>query len=134
MFIEAPSKPKRAEYLLATFAFAGLLPSVVGPFIGSGPNEPFFEYFANRGVRAINAGAIGVDALILFLVLFSTVRRNWSWAKTAAVASVALLGTVLCWLELWYGSTFYYGEVRDKQGLPFFTNNFGVFGSFCFLA
>jgi hypothetical protein len=31
----------------------------------------------------------------------------------------ALAIAILQWYELYYGSTFYYGEVRDKQGLSF---------------
>jgi hypothetical protein len=44
------------------------------------------------------------------------------------------LAILLIWFELWYGPTFYYGEVRDKQGLPFGVNNFGLLGSILFFA
>lgn len=45
----------------------------------------------------------------------------------------AVSGATLTWTELWYGSTFDYGPVRDKQGLPFGVNHGGVLGSFLFL-
>ena len=47
--------------------------------------------------------------------------------------AASLIGALLTWLELWYGSTFYYGEVRDKQNLPFGINNGGALGSVVFL-
>ncbi len=46
---------------------------------------------------------------------------------------LAAIGAALTWIELWYGSTFYYGEVRDKQGLPLNVNNIGPVGSYAFL-
>ena len=37
---------------------------------------------------------------------------------TGYIFSALTIG-FLQWYELYYGSTFYYGEVRDKQGLMF---------------
>ncbi len=34
------------------------------------------------------------------------------------LGAILIVG-LLQWIEMWYGSTFYYGEVRDKQGLGF---------------
>ena len=44
-----------------------------------------------------------------------------------------MLGAILPWLELWWGSTFYYGEVRDKQGLPNSVVNIGTLGALVLL-
>lgn len=47
------------------------------------------------------------------------------WIKNKTIRPISfkillllvLIIALLQWFELWYGSTFYYGEVRDKQGL-----------------
>lgn len=45
--------------------------------------------------------------------------RNWKLGSKYFIAFVSIIIGLIPWIELWYGSTFYYGEVRDKQGLGF---------------
>ncbi|MGH1365971.1 MAG: hypothetical protein ACRBF0_20600 [Calditrichia bacterium] len=97
------------------------------------PRNPYFEYYANPVIRLLVFGAIVIDLLIIF----SIVSLKQSGATSALRIMVLLLIVVaigLIWTELWFGSTFYYGEVRDKQGLPFSVNNFGLLGSVLFTA
>jgi hypothetical protein len=51
------------------------------------------------------------------LLCFEKLKRKVIFL--ALYLSSALIIAVLQWYELYYGSTFYYGEVRDKQGLGF---------------
>jgi hypothetical protein len=97
-------------------------------------NDPLVVCEANTVVRTLNAVALAVDVLILLLVAEGLITRRWPSILQLSVCFFAVVAAALTWFELWYGSTFYYGEVRDKQGLPIGVNNLGALGSFCFLA
>jgi hypothetical protein len=84
-------------------------------------------------IKTIASTAIVMDAVIALTILVFVGRRHWTSMAAVTVYASATLGALLPWVEIWYGSTFYYGEVRDKQGLPFGVNNFGPIGTFCFL-
>jgi len=76
-------------------------------------------------------------AIIVSMVAWTVTsesKRRSSIYYGLALKAFALLGASLAWIELWYGSTFYYGEVRDKQGLPYGVNHFGPIGGFIFLS
>jgi len=45
---------------------------------------------------------------------------------------ICLISIFLYWFELYYGTTFYYGEIRDKHGLYLCTINNGILGSIFF--
>jgi hypothetical protein len=138
----ARARPGVAEWLLVAFcALAGLGLYVAywnGEFAWSvdptNYTNPFARYYANVGVRAITIAAYAVDAGIVLTVVGWAVRRAPASTTLRILLGLCLLGAAIIWVELWYGSTFYYGEVRDKQGLPFGVNNGGPLGSVAFLA
>ena len=82
--------------------------------------NPFDSFNRNSGIITISI--ISLIARILFLTafLFLAVERfrNHKSFKIIYLSTALLIG-FLQWYELYYGSTFYYGEVRDKQGLMF---------------
>jgi hypothetical protein len=89
-------------------------------FPGDTKSDPFHTYNNNPGIIRISIASIASQILfiILFLVLSAESYRNNAFIK-AAYLFLALVIGFLTWYELYYGSTFYYGEVRDKQGLMF---------------
>jgi hypothetical protein len=123
----------RTERCLAWFAVAAFLFTAIGLWAGS-TDRAYAEYYHNPVIRTIQLGASGVDLGVLLSIACWRRARPPQWPITIALTILALAGTWLTWFELWYGSTFYYGEVRDKQGLPYNINNFGVLGGFVFLA
>jgi ABC-type Na+ efflux pump permease subunit len=90
--------------------------------IFSGPTEvdPFNAYNTNPGIIKISIASLisRVSFIVLFLVLLRERYRDNVPLKLIYLLSALVIG-FLQWYELYYGSTFYYGEVRDKQGLMF---------------
>jgi hypothetical protein len=76
-----------------------------------------------------------MDFIIIGLMIL---LLNEKYKHNKVIINILLCVLITCVLlifgELYYGSTFYYGEIRDKQGLPFLINNFGLFGSVIFLS
>jgi hypothetical protein len=100
--------------------------------------DPLWTYYRDSGIRWIGIGALLTDATILATAIGGVAatrsdKKVLAHRFTLVLIFLALIGAGLTWLELWYGSTLYYGEVRDKQGLPFAVNNGGPTGSFIFL-
>jgi hypothetical protein len=54
-------------------------------------------------------------------------KRKTPWETCVAIAAV--VAAWVPWLELWWGSVFYYGEVRDKQDLPWSVIHCGPIGA-----
>jgi hypothetical protein len=79
--------------------------------------DPFREYYTNRGIVMI------IVARLFFWLTICIIGINWFRTKAIrpvyfnVLLALILIIALLEWIELWYGSTFYYGEVRDKQGL-----------------
>ena len=137
----APSRVQAADYAIASWAllafFGGLLSCWNGEMFWRGdPNyvDPYAKYNANPGIRALNLAATALDATIVIMVAVGAIRRFLPAAHRFVLMLLSVFAAVFTWVELWYGSTFYYGEVRDKQGLPFGVNNGGALGSFIFLS
>ncbi len=107
------------ELCIATLTLLSLLGYCIGVFLNySLPNEnPFKAYYTNTGI--LITFAIGFIARSIFLISFYLMTfREKKFAKVICLFSAFTIG-FLAWFELYYGSTFYYGEVRDKQGLGF---------------
>lgn len=102
-------------------------------------SEPYFEYMENETIRKIYSIAILLDVLSLgsVVILLFENRKNLLNKIAKFILFISIVGIfILIIYELYYGSTFYYGEVRDKQGLPIGVNNLGFLGStiyFCLL-
>jgi hypothetical protein len=129
--IEWTARPRAAEVALALGAALSAVWSVVA-LLWTDSTDPFAAYDANPGIRAITLAALALDLVLLVAIASSS--RGWTRARQALVLGCAAIGIALPWLELWWGSTFYYGEVRDKQGLPFSVNHGGIVGSVLFAA
>ena len=140
MRIITSNNPRIAEYLLVTFALFSLWASSVSFWNGEyfwshNPNytDPLARYNADSGIRLFNTIAFLIDILFILIVLAWSLRISYLKGLVKILPLIAVIAASLTWLELWYGSTFYYGEVRDKQGLLFSVNHGGVLGSFLFL-
>lgn len=82
--------------------------------------NPFEIYNTNPGIIRISIGSVisRTVFIALFLILLTDKYRKSAIIKSTYLISALVIG-FLQWYELYYGSTFYYGEVRDKQGLMF---------------
>ncbi|WP_187263969.1 hypothetical protein [Pontibacter beigongshangensis] len=83
-------------------------------------SDPFADYYSNPGIRRIHCfKTIAWFSFLLFFTLqcFDKYRKNTAVLTTYLTSAFAI--AALQWFELYFGSTFYYGEVRDKQGLGF---------------
>jgi hypothetical protein len=124
---------RRADRGLVLFAIAGFLFTTFGLWAGS-TDDAYADYYHNHVIRWLQVVASGVDLSVLLVAACWRWKRLPQWSAALPFSVLAVAGAWLTWFELWYGATFYYGEVRDKQGLPYNVNNFGVLGSFVFLA
>jgi len=107
--------------------------STDGAWAPLNPRNPYFEYYANPVICFLALAAVVIDLLVLFAIFVW--KRNTASTSLCIIIQLLLGSAIaLIWTELWYGSTFYYGEIRDKQGLAFSVNNFGLLGSTLFAA
>lgn len=113
--------------ILALFAI--LTPDNYKSFLDS----PLYLYFNNIGIKIIYTLVIVLDSLLLFIVILKSLKINIIPYLRFIIIFFCSILIFIIWFELWYGSTFYYGEVRDKQGLPFGVNNNGIIGSTIFI-
>lgn len=133
-------RPQVVDWCLAVFCFLagiGTFASIWnGELFWSGsPNytNPFARYDSNPGIRLIDTSALVVDVGVVVLIVAWRFRQLPPQIAQLFLMGLCLVGAALTWTELWHGSTFCYGELRDKQGLPFGVNNGGVIGSYLFL-
>ncbi len=115
-------KANTFETCLAIFTFLSLLLFIFVQFDLLSPttkNNPFKEYYSNYWIRIIFVFTLFTRALFIvtFLLLAFKEKKNY-FINVVYLISAFIIG-FLQWFELYYGSTFYYGEVRDKQGLSF---------------
>ena len=82
--------------------------------------NPFKEFDNYPGIIKISIASLATRTIfiICFLLLAFDKFKHDKKILTIYVLSALTIG-FLQWYELNYGSTFYYGEVRDKQGLMF---------------
>lgn len=134
-----PLSPRFLDWIVAMFALLAGLATVTsfwnGEIFWEGANyvDPFAAYHGNATIRLLNQLALIVDASLFVVCVAWRFLRSRSVYFQGLFIALCLVGTALVWGELWFGSTFYYGEVRDKQNLPMGVNNGGIFGSFLFL-
>jgi hypothetical protein len=126
-------RPTTAEFILLAFVLFHIVAFIWGGGSWSSPSGPYEEYYRNPGVHTILNAAFAVDTTIATTILLWALFSSRQSVFLSVLLALVVVGALLTWTELWYGSTFSYGEVRDKQGLPFDVNNGGAFGSFVFL-
>jgi hypothetical protein len=81
--------------------------------------DPLYEYNTNSGIFIITTLKF-ICSVIISLFGYIWIRnRVISYSTFKTILLFVFIHAILEWIELWYGSTFYYGEVRDKQGLGF---------------
>ena len=102
-----------------------------GTWAQNNPANPYYNYFQDTGIKFIYVVNFIFNTSLIFLI-FIQIKKITFIKTDFLINTILILAILLIWFELWYGSTFYYGEVRDKQGLPFGVNNFGLFGSILF--
>ena len=83
-------------------------------------DNPFKTYDTNAVIINISISSFisRTIFLITFILLSLETYKDKKVIKIVYLSSALTIG-FLQWCELYYGSTFYYGEVRDKQGLMF---------------
>ena len=101
-------------------------------FLISPKYEPEHLYMQNGTIRLIYIFAFLLDFIIVVIIAL----QYYPSFSLRTKKSLKILTVVLCLItiffihfEVYYGSTFYYGEIRDKQGIISF-NNLGYIGSF----
>lgn len=83
-------------------------------------DDPLNAYRSNPGVIKISIASL--LSRLLFVGCLSLLRFKPQHIGRVLLSIFILSGLTAAfmqWYELYYGSTFYYGEVRDKQGLMF---------------
>ena len=83
-------------------------------------DNPFKRFDNNPGI--INISIASLISRIIFIICFLLLgfdKFRLDRKILTAYIITALIIAFLQWFELYYGSTFYYGEVRDKQGIMF---------------
>lgn len=96
-------------------------------------NGPYTQYYNNKIIQNLNYGAFILDIFICLSVVIILFVNKATIKLKKILIFLLFIGIILIWLELYYGSTFYYGEIRGMQMLPLLVNNFGVLGSTIFL-
>ncbi|MCL1969799.1 MAG: hypothetical protein FWF65_09705 [Bacteroidetes bacterium] len=86
---------------------------------GTESYDPFYEYDYNKGIILIQTVNFILWFGILLIGIVWTIKRNIDYKWVYLIFTFCILLFISRWIEFWYGSTFYYGEVRDKQGLTF---------------
>lgn len=100
-------------------------------------NDPYYIYMENQTITNIYTMAIILNILTFFSVFILMFESKIVLLNKFAIVILFisnLLIFILIVYELYYGSIFYYGEVRDKQGLPIGVNNLGFLGSTIYMS
>jgi uncharacterized protein YxeA len=86
----------------------------------SNQDNPFTTFDNNPGIIKLSFASLATRTIFIICFLLLAIDKFKQDNKILIVYILtALTIGFLQWYELYYGSTFYYGEVRDKQGLMF---------------
>ncbi|EMO77065.1 hypothetical protein LEP1GSC127_1835 [Leptospira kirschneri str. 200801925] len=77
-------------------------------------NDPFSIYFQNLGILVLFWLSVVVS---IFIPILIAIRNRMNFPKFTLQVFI-IVAAILPWTEMYWGSTFYYGEIRDKSGLP----------------
>jgi len=112
------------ETALATLTFLSIVGLCFYFYDLNNPNptqdNPFKTFDNNPGIIKIYIASLimRIVFIVSFLLLAFDKFKQDKKILTVYLFSALTIG-FLQWYELYFGSTFYYGEVRDKQGLMF---------------
>lgn len=83
--------------------------------------DPFYAYRHNPVIINISIASLVFRLAFVGLLIYFNIKPHHQKGKTLWYAFFisGFAAAFLQWYELYHGSTFYYGEVRDKQGLMF---------------
>jgi hypothetical protein len=83
-------------------------------------DNPFKTFDNNPGIIRLSIASLAARAIFIICFLLLATRK---FKQNVKIIALYILTSVtiafLQWFELYYGSTFYYGEIRDKQGMMF---------------
>jgi hypothetical protein len=108
----------------------------INDLVGSGGATAMFRmYMENEMIRNIHYAAIVIDILLISSIapIFFKISKRLHSVLKIIIVMLSISAFALVLYEMYYGSTFYYGEVRDKQ-FPFGLNNEGFFSTTFFLS
>ena len=119
--MESYESIKKIDYLAVVFSFICLCISLsmLHSLFTIEELHPFTSYYINTGIRAILVSRSILSSAVFIVYIWFVVKRRLPYAVFNMLLLSVIAVCLLVWSELWYGSTFYYGEVRDKQGLFF---------------
>jgi hypothetical protein len=88
---------------------------------GYGPGlNPYFKYNQNPGIIIISFIKLLCCLTLVSTLAYWKIKKQTTGKKLVLLLSISsIIIGLLTWTELWYGSTFYYGELRDKSGISF---------------
>jgi len=106
-----------------------LIPLNITELTGS-EGRMFEMYIQNNTIRNLYYLSILINILLIAAIFPSFYKINKSITLTLKIfiLILSLFAFALVLYEMYFGSTFYYGEVRDKQ-FPFGVNNWGFFST-----
>lgn len=82
--------------------------------------DTYVDYDLNTGIILMRIGIV-LSSIIYVATQFFLFVDKYAGNKLLNTTNIisACITAFLFWFEIYYGSTFYYGEVRDKQGISF---------------
>ena len=111
--------------LISTFFISDEL--IIGIFDKSYIYSPYYHI---EGIVLIIIITIIINIILISLIIIHHTNKKFHKDYiNYLIFFLTLISISLIWLEIYYGSTFYYGEIRDKQSVWYLVNNFGAVGS-----
>lgn len=91
----------------------------------------FYGYYNTPIITLINVTSTLINIFLIILLVqgFQSSTKEENSFRKYIFLSLKIFLIFLIWLELLYGASIYYGEIRDKQAVWFSINNFGIIGS-----
>jgi hypothetical protein len=118
--------------MICLFLFFSIGIDITQLYSTGGATAPYIIYYENSVIRTICLTSIILQVMILTMSLLSAINHkiNESYSlHRIFVQSPSVIIIFLVWFEFYYGSTFYYGEVRDKQMILYTANSMGILGT-----
>ena len=93
-------------------------------------SDIYSPYYQIDGIVCINIITIVINIILISLIIINHTNKKFQKDYVNyLIFFLTLISISLIWLEIYYGSTFYYGEIRYEQSVWYLVNNFGAVGS-----